>query len=51
MQEYVPRIPKIVSEYGIKPNPPSVRQGIESVLPGLQELQVCQSLFTRIALV
>ena len=37
---FVPIIPKFVSEYGIKPNPTSVRSGIESVLPGLKELEV-----------
>lgn len=36
---FVPIIPKFVSEYGIKPNPTSVRSGIESVLPGLKELE------------
>lgn len=40
MKSYVPRIPKILAENGIKPNPPDVRQGIDSILPGLQELQV-----------
>ena len=37
---FVPIIPKFVSEYGIKPNPTSVRSGIDSVLPGLKELEV-----------
>jgi hypothetical protein len=37
---FVPIVPKFVSEYGIKPNPTSVRSGMESVLPGLQELEV-----------
>jgi hypothetical protein len=40
---FVPIIPKFVSEYGIKPNPTSVRSGIESVLPGLKELEVSHS--------
>lgn len=40
MKDFVPRIPKILADYGIKPNPPDVRQGIDSILPGLQEMQV-----------
>lgn len=42
---FVPIIPKFVSEYGIKPNPTSVRSGIDSVLPGLKELEVNLSPF------
>lgn len=40
MKSFVPRIPKILSDFSIKPNPPDVRQGIDSILPGLQEMQV-----------
>lgn len=33
-------IPKYVSEYNIKPNPTSVRSGMDSILPGLKDLEV-----------
>jgi hypothetical protein len=44
---FVPIIPKFVSEYGIKPNPTSVRSGIDSVLPGLKELEVSPVILTQ----
>lgn len=39
-KNFVPIIPKFISEYGIKPNPTSVRSGIDSIIPGLKELEV-----------
>lgn len=43
-KNFVPTVPKFITEYGIKPNPTSVRSGMDSVLPGLKELEVSFSI-------
>jgi NADPH:quinone reductase-like Zn-dependent oxidoreductase len=44
-KNFVPQIPKYVSEYNIKPNPTSVRDGMDSILPGLKDLEVSHTRF------
>ena len=38
--EFVKASPELITKYGIKGNPVEVRQGLDSVLPGLAELKV-----------
>jgi len=39
--EWVKVIPIIMEKYKVKSNPVDVRQGLESVVAGLDELRVC----------
>jgi hypothetical protein len=44
--EFCKRSPDLIIENGVRGNPTDIRQGIESILPGLEELKVsiCHSM-------